>query len=135
MATSLAGPGMLVVLGVALHGLIAGAAVAAPVVGQPMLPGRLLLLAAIVAGPSVGGIIVGTRGWGRDWNCWCSRVAAGTLIYVLRELLRAGSKTSAPSGRCGRSRSDVARAGAELLMELGRSKLSAWCPVLGASCG
>ena len=38
MATSLAGPGALVVLGVALHSLVDGAVVAAPVVGQPMSP-------------------------------------------------------------------------------------------------
>jgi zinc transporter, ZIP family len=89
MATSLTGPGGLVVLGVALHSLVDGAAVAAPVIGQPMSPSRVFLLAAIVAGPSLLGIILGTAWVGPGLELLVLSVAAGTLIYVLRELLRA----------------------------------------------
>lgn len=121
MATALEGPGMLVVLGVALQGLIDGAVVAAPVVGQPMPPGRLFLLAAIVAGPSVGGIIVGTAWVGPGLELLVLSLAAGTLIYVLRELLRGRLEdVSAVGAMWGLAVGLLLALAAELLVELGR---------------
>ena len=89
MATSLAGPGLLVVLGLAIHGTVDGAAVAAPVVGQPMPPSRLFLLAVIAAGPRLLGVTMGTTWVGPGLELLVLSVSAGTLVYVLRELLRA----------------------------------------------
>ena len=121
MATALQGPGTLVVLGVALQGLIAGAVVAAPVVGQPMSPSRLFLLAAIVAGPSVGGIIVGTSWVGPGLELLVLSLAAGTLIYVLRELLRGRLEdVSAVGAMWGLAAGLLLALAAELLVELGR---------------
>jgi ZIP family zinc transporter len=121
MATALEGPGMLVVFGVALQGLLDGAVVAAPVVGQPMPPGRLLLLAAIVAGPSVGGIIVGTAWVGPGLELLVLSLAAGTLIYVLRELLRGRLEdVSAVGAMWGLAVGLLLALTAELLVELGR---------------
>ena len=121
MATSFEGPGMLVVLGVALQGLISGAVVAAPVVGQPMSPGRLLLLATIVAGPSVGGIIVGTSWVGPGLELLVLSLAAGTLVYVLRELLRGRLEdVSAVGAMWGMAVGLLLALAAELLVELGR---------------
>ena len=121
MATALEGPGMLVVLGVALQGLINGAVVAAPVVGQPMSPRRLFLLAAIVAGPSVGGIIVGTSWVGPGLELLVLSLAAGTLVYVLRELLRGRLEdVSAVGAMWGLAVGLLLALAAELLVELGR---------------
>jgi ZIP family zinc transporter len=121
MATTLQGPGMLVVLGVALQGLILGAVVAAPVVGQPMSAGRLLLLAAIVAGPSVGGIVVGTSWVGPGLELLVLSLAAGTLVYVLRELLRGRLEdVSAVGAMWGLAVGLLLALAAELLVELGR---------------
>ena len=121
MATSLEGPGMLVVAGVALQGLIDGAVVAAPVVGQPMSIRRLLLLAAIVAGPSVGGIIVGTSWVGPGLELLVLSLAAGTLVYVLRELLRGRLEdVSAVGAMWGLAVGLLLALAAELLVELGR---------------
>jgi ZIP family zinc transporter len=121
MATSLEGPGMLVVAGVALQGLIDGAVVAAPVVGQPMPVRRLLLLAAIVAGPSVGGIIVGTSWVGPGLELLVLSLAAGTLVYVLRELLRGRLEdVSAVGAMWGLAVGLLLALAAELLVELGR---------------
>jgi zinc transporter ZupT len=120
-AAALEGPGMLVVLGVALQGLIGGAVVAAPVVGQPMPLGRLLLLATIVAGPSVGGIIVGTNWVGPGLELLVLSLAAGTLIYVLRELLRGRlENVSAVGAMWGLAVGLLLALAAELLVELGR---------------
>ncbi len=74
MATSLVGPGAWLVLGLALHSLLYGAAVAAPVAGEPMPASRLVLLGACAAGPKP----VWHRrrhhvGRARAWNCWCCR--------------------------------------------------------------
>jgi ZIP family zinc transporter len=121
MAAALEGPGVLVVLGVALLGLIDGAVVAAPIVGQPMPASRLLLLAAIVAGPSVGGIIVGTAWVGPGLELLVLSLAAGTLIYVLRELLRGRLEdVSAVGAMWGLAVGLLLALVAELLVELGR---------------
>jgi zinc transporter ZupT len=126
MATSLEGPGMLVVLGVALQGLIDGAVVAAPVVGQSMSPGRVILLATIVVGPSVGGIIVGTAWVGPGLELLVLSLAAGTLVYVLRELLRGRLEdVSAVGAMWALAVGLLLALSAELLVELGRARLQA----------
>ncbi len=89
MATTLTGPGAWLVIGLALHSLADGAAVAAPVAGEPMPPGRLVLLAACAAGPSLFGTVVGTTWVGPGLELLVLSVSAGALVYVLRELLRA----------------------------------------------
>ncbi len=89
MATTLTGPGAWLVIGLALHSLADGAAVAAPVSGQPMPPGRLVLLAACAAGPSLFGTVVGTTWVGPGLELLVLSLSAGALVYVLRELLRA----------------------------------------------
>jgi zinc transporter, ZIP family len=122
MAASLAGPGMLVLIGIALQGLVSGAVVAAPVVGQPMPPSRLLLLAAIVAGPSVGGIIVGTAWVGPGLELLVLSLAAGTLVYVMRELLRGRLEdVSAVGAMWALAVGLLLGLTAELLVELGRN--------------
>ncbi len=129
MATSLAGPGGLVVLGVALHSLVDGAAVAAPIIGQPMPAARVFLLAAIVAGPSLLGIIVGTAWVGPGLELLVLSVAAGTLIYVLRELLRARLEdVGAVGAMWALVVGMLLGLGTELLTELGRSRLDALVP-------
>jgi ZIP family zinc transporter len=129
MATSLAGPGGLVVLGVALHSLVDGAAVAAPVVGQPMPAARVFLLAAIVAGPSLLGIVVGTAWVGPGLELLVLSVAAGTLIYVLRELLRARLEdVGAVGAMWALVVGMLLGLGSELVTELGRSRLDALVP-------
>jgi zinc transporter ZupT len=76
MATSLVGPGAWLVLGLALHGLLYGAAVAAPVAGEPMPPSRVVLLGACAAGPSLFGIVVGTTWVGPGLELLVLSVAA-----------------------------------------------------------
>jgi zinc transporter, ZIP family len=126
MATSLAGQGGLVVLGVALHSLVDGAAVAAPVIGQPMPPSRVFMLAAIVAGPSLLGIIVGTAWVGPGLELFVLSVAAGTLVYVLRELLRAKLEdVSAVAAMWALVVGILLGLSTELITELGRSRLDA----------
>lgn len=126
MATSLAGPGGLVVLGVALHSLVDGAAVAAPVIGQPMPASRVFMLAAIVAGPSLLGIIVGTAWVGPGLELFVLSVAAGTLVYVLRELLRAKLEdVSAVAAMWALVVGILLGLSTELITELGRSRLDA----------
>jgi ZIP family zinc transporter len=121
MATSLAGPGALIVLGLALHSLVDGAAVAAPIVGQPMPPARVFMLAAIAAGPSLFGIIVGTSWVGPGLELLVLSVAAGTLIYVLRELLRAKLDDVGAVGAMWALAVGLLLAlGAQLLVEIGR---------------
>lgn len=89
LATSLVGPGAWLVLGLALHSLLYGAAVAAPVAGEPMPASRLVLLVACAAGPSLFGTVVGTTWVGPGLELLVLSVSAGALVYVLRELLRA----------------------------------------------
>jgi ZIP family zinc transporter len=126
MATSLAGPGALVVLGLALHSIADGAAVAAPIVGEPMLPARVFMLAAIAAGPSLFGILVGTSWVGPGLELLVLSVAAGTLIYVLRELLRARLEdVGAVGAMWALVIGMVLGLGTELLTDLGRSQLNA----------
>lgn len=86
---SLVGPGAWLLLGLALHSLLYGAAVAAPVAGEPMPASRLVLLGACAAGPSLFGTVVGTTWVGPGLELLVLSVSAGALVYVLRELLRA----------------------------------------------
>ncbi len=89
IATTLTGPAAWLVAGLAVHGLLYGAAAAAPVAGEPMPPSRLMLLAACAAGPSLFGIVVGTTWVGPGLELLVLSVSSGALVYVLRELLRA----------------------------------------------
>ncbi len=89
IATTLTGPGAWVVTGLAVHGLLYGAAAAAPVAGEPMPPSRIVLLAACAAGPSLFGTMVGTTWVGPGLELLVLSVSSGALVYVLRELLRA----------------------------------------------
>jgi zinc transporter ZupT len=121
MATSLSGPGGRLVLGLALHSLLYGAAVAAPVAGEPMPPARLALLAACAAGPSLFGTIVGTTWVGPGLELLMLSVSAGALIYVLRELLRAPlSGVSAVAAMWALASGLLAGLGAQLLVNAGR---------------
>lgn len=124
MATSLVGPGGLVVTGLALHSLVDGAAVAAPIVGQPMPAARVFLLGAIAAGPSLLGVILGTAWVGPGLELLVLSVAAGTLIYVLRELLRARlENVGAVGAMWALAIGMLLGLGTEVLTELGRSRL------------
>lgn len=124
MATSLAGPGALILLGLALHSLVDGAAVAAPVVGQPTLLSRLLLLCAIAAGPSLFGVIMGTSWVGPGLELLVLSLAAGTLIYVLRELLRVRLDAISPvAAMWALAVGILLGLGTELLTEIGRTRL------------
>ena len=87
--TTLTGPGVWLVIGHALHSLLYGAAVAAPVAGEPMPASRLVLLGACAAGPSLFGTVVGTTWVGPGLELLVLSISAGALVYVLRELLRA----------------------------------------------
>ena len=98
---ALVGPGGWLVLGLALHSLLYGAAVAAPVAGEPMPISRLVLLGACAAGPSLFGAVVGTTWVGPGLELLVLSVSAGALVYVLRELLRAPLGGSRRSPRCG----------------------------------
>ena len=98
IATTLSGPGLWLLAGLAVHGLLYGAAAAAPVAGEPMPPSRLALLAACAAGPSLFGTVVGTTWVGPGLELLVLSIAAGGLIYVLRELLRAPLEASTARG-------------------------------------
>jgi ZIP family zinc transporter len=89
IATTLSGPGAWLVAGLAVHGLLYGAAAATPVAGEPMPPSRLFLLAACAAGPSLFGTVVGTTWVGPGLELLVLSVSSGALVYVLRELFRA----------------------------------------------
>jgi zinc transporter, ZIP family len=124
MATSLAGPGRLVVIGLVLHGFVDGAAVTAPVVGQPMRLARLVLLGAIAAGPSLVGPAVGTAWVGPGLELLVLSVAAGTLIYVLRELLRGRLEdVRTVAAMWALAAGLLLGLGTELLTEIGRTRL------------
>jgi ZIP family zinc transporter len=129
MATSLVGPGALVVSGLALHSLVDGAAVAAPIVGEPMPPVRVFMLASIAAGPSLLGVILGTSWVGPGLELLVLSVAAGTLIYVLRELLRAKlENVGAVGAMWALVIGMLLGLGTEVVTELGRSRLDSLVP-------
>lgn len=121
MATTLDGPGAWLLAGLALHGLLYGAAAAAPVAGEPMPASRLVLLAACAAGPSLFGIVVGTTWVGPGLELLVLSVSAGGLVYVLRELLRAplGGLT-AVAAMWALAAGLLAGLGTEMLMNVGR---------------
>ena len=121
MATTLDGPGAWLVLGLALHSLLYGAAVAAPVAGEPMPASRLVLLGACAAGPSLFGTVVGTTWVGPGLELLVLSVSAGALMYVLRELLRAplGGLT-AVAAMWALAAGLLAGLGTELLVNAGR---------------
>jgi ZIP family zinc transporter len=124
IAASLAGPGRLVLIGLALHGFVDGAAVVAPVVGQPMGAGRLFLLAAVAAGPSLLGLLGGTDWVGPGLELLLVSVAAGTLIYVLRELLRARlENVGAVAAMWALAAGLLLGLGSEVITEIGRTRL------------
>lgn len=121
MATSLAGPGGRLVLGLALHSVLYGASVAAPVAGEPMPASRLVLLAACAAGPSLFGTIVGTTWVGPGLELLVLSVSAGALIYVLRELFRAPlGVVTADAAMWALASGLLAGLGAQLLVNAGR---------------
>jgi zinc transporter ZupT len=121
IATSLSGPGALAIGGLAWLSLISGAAVAAPVAGQPMPPGRVLLLAACAAAPSVFGTITGTTWVGPGLELLVLSLASGIFIYVLRELLRASVDTvAAPAAMWAIAFGLFAGLAGELLVATGR---------------
>jgi ZIP family zinc transporter len=122
VATALAGPGF--VFGVAFHGLAHGAAVAAPVAGQPMSAIRLLTLLVIAAGPSLAGIVLGTAWVGPGLEQFCLSVAAGTLIYVLRELFRARFESMTTVAAMGAvALGLLVGLGSQVLVESGRARM------------
>jgi ZIP family zinc transporter len=124
MATALTGPGAWVALGLGLHAVADGAAVAAPVAGQPMPPGRVLILLVCAAGPSLLGTFAGTTWVGPGLELLVISLAAGTLIYVLRELLRAPlTQVTAVDAMVALSLGLLAGLGTELIVEVGRSRL------------
>ena len=123
MAVSLIRPGALAVAGLALRSFVDGAAVAAPVVGQPMPASRLFLLAAVAAGPSLLGVILGTAWVGPGLELLVLSVAAGTLIYVLRELLRARLESvGAVAAMWALAAGMLAGLGTEVIIDLGRAR-------------
>jgi ZIP family zinc transporter len=94
IATTVSGPGVWLLAGLAVHGLLYGAAAAAPVAGEPMPASRLALLLTCAAGPSLFGTVVGTTWVGPGLELLVLSISAGGLIYVLRELLRAPLEAS-----------------------------------------
>lgn len=121
LAATLTGPGALLVVGLALHSLMYGASVGAPVAGEPMPVSRVVLLAACAAGPSLVGAVVGTTWVGPGLELLVLSISAGALIYVLRELLRAplGGLT-ALGAMWALAVGLLAGLGAELLVSAGR---------------
>lgn len=123
MATTLSGPGAMVVLGLALHSLLDGVAIAAPVAGQPMRARRLLVLAACAAGPSLIGLITGTTWVGPGLELLGLSMSAGALVYVLRELFRAQfAELSAVAAMWAVAAGLLAGLSTELLVDFGRSR-------------
>ena len=121
IATSLVGPGAWLVLGLALHNLLYGAAVAAPVAGEPMPASRLALLGACAAGPSLFGTVVGTTWVGPGLELLVLSVSAGALVYVLRELLRAPlDQVTAVAAMWALAIGLLAGLGTEMLVNAGR---------------
>jgi zinc transporter, ZIP family len=123
MATSLVGPGGWLVIGLALHSLLYGAAVASPVAGEAMPLSRLVLLAICAAGPSLFGTVVGTTWVGPGLELLVLSVAAGGLIYVLRELLRAPLSELTPiAAMWALALGLLAGLGTEMLVNAGRQR-------------
>ena len=121
MAMSFSGPGALTIAGLAWLGLVSGAAVAAPVAGEPMPPRRVFLLAACAAAPSLFGTITGTTWVGPGLELLVLSLAAGTFIYVLRELLRAPLESvGAPAAMWAIAVGLFAGLAGELLVATGR---------------
>jgi zinc transporter ZupT len=124
MATTLTGPGARIIAGLAALGLISGAAVAAPIAGQPMPPGRILLLAACAAAPGLFGTVTGTTWVGPGLELLVLSLAAGMLVYVLRELLRAPlEEVAAPAAMWAMTVGLAAGLTAELLVSTGRQMM------------
>ena len=133
LATSLVGSGVWLVLGLALHALLYGAAVAAPVAGEPMPPSRVFLLGACAAGPSLFGTVVGTTWVGPGLELLVLSIAAGALIYVLRELLRAPlSEVTAVAAMWALAAGLLVGLGTEMLVNAGRQGSAIGAMSLGA---
>jgi zinc transporter ZupT len=124
MATTLTGPGARIISGLAALGVISGAAVAAPIAGQPMPSGRVFLLAACAAGPGLFGTVAGTTWVGPGLELLVLSLAAGTLVYVLRELLRAPlEQVAAPAAMWALAVGLAAGLIAELVVSTGRQMM------------
>ena len=77
-------------IGFALHNATEGFGIAAPLSGQPVKWGFLLRAGLIAGGPTFLGAMVG--GWwvNKPMEVFCLAMAAGTILYVVGELLHLG---------------------------------------------
>jgi hypothetical protein len=84
---------------------------------------RLVTLALIAAGPSLAGIALGTNWVGPGLEQFCLSVAAGTLIYVVRELFRARFESlTAVAAMAAVACGLLVGLGTQVLMESGRAR-------------
>lgn len=80
----------LLAIGFALHNATEGFGIAAPLAGHRVSWGFLAKAALVAGGPTFVGAIIG--GWwvNRSMEVFCLALAAGTILYVIGELLHLG---------------------------------------------
>ena len=86
-ATELA---LLLAIGFALHNATEGFSVAAPLSGQPVSWGFLGMCGLIGGGPTFLGAVAGSAWVSKPAEIFCLALAAGTILYVIGELLHLG---------------------------------------------
>ncbi|HET9691041.1 MAG TPA: ZIP family metal transporter [Acidimicrobiales bacterium] len=87
------------VIGFALHNATEGFGIVAPLAAERERPswGQLLVLAAIGGGPTFIGTIVGHAVTNRAMAVVFLTLAAGSILYVVVQLIRVGTKAGRPS--------------------------------------
>lgn len=90
--------GVVLVVGFALHNATEGFGIAAPLAGKQVSLWRILLLGLIGGGPTALGAVIGGFYVNEYIELLFLTLAVGSLIYVVRELLRLRFAALTPSG-------------------------------------
>lgn len=90
--------GVVLVVGFAMHNATEGFGIAAPLAGKPVSFWRIALLGLIGGGPTAIGALLGGFFVNEYVTLLFLTLAVGSLIYVVRELLRLRFASLTPSG-------------------------------------
>lgn len=90
--------GVVLVVGFAMHNATEGFGIAAPLAGKPVSFWRIALLGLIGGGPTALGALIGGFFVNEYVTLLFLTLAVGSLIYVVRELLRLRFASLTPSG-------------------------------------
>jgi ZIP family zinc transporter len=91
------GLALILIVGFGLHNMTEGFGIAAPLAGGPLPSWAFLGLAGFIGGgPTFLGTVIGTSFTSPGLFVFCLALAAGSILYVVRELLHVGRKFQLP---------------------------------------